>query len=419
MKSELNRTLLQVSSLLVSVALLILGNGLQTTLLGVRASIEGISAEMVGLMMSAFFGGYAIGCQYVPVLIAQVGHVRTFAALTSLVSAIALMHALFPTAGIWILLRVLYGCFFAGLLLITESWLNGCTDRKYRGRVLAIYSMVFFAAWSFSQLLLTIAPPSGFVLFCLVSILLSLALVPVTLSKATISAPVATAKLGLKRIYNISPIGLVGVITSGLCMSAFFGMGPTFGYSIGLDNKSISLFMFCTFLGGLVLQWPIGWLSDLIDRGMVIFFSSVVSCVISFLFVFGLEAAPKFLWLLSFLFGGFGIPIYSICVAHVNDQLTSDALVSAASGLLFLYGISSAVSPFAAGLLMRKLGPQGLFWYAGCINIPFIVFCALRLLARPSIDDKSLKSYVVLPKTTNALLHLDKRQKKGVHHQNG
>lgn len=412
MPSELYRTIIQISSLLLSVALLILGNGLQTTLLGVRAGIEGIPTEAVGLIMSAFFAGYAVGCRYVPLLIVRIGHVRAFAALTSLVSTIALLHALFPVASVWIILRILHGCFFAGLLLIVESWLNGCTDRQYRGRVLAIYSIVFFAAWSASQFLLNIAPPSGFVLFCLVSILLSVALVPVTISQATVPGAVITGKLGLRRLYHISPLGLIGVMISGLCMSAFFGMGPSFGHGIGLDNASISLFMGCTFMGGLALQWPLGWLSDLIDRGAVIALSSAINCAVCFLFVFSLDAAPHWLWTLSFLFGGFGIPIYSICVAHINDQLSRDALIAAASGLLFIYGMGAAISPFLAGLVMGSLGPAGLFWFAGAIQIPFLGFCAFRVMARTPVTDKLRRSFVVLPRTTNALLHLDKRQKR-------
>ncbi|MFP4388814.1 MAG: MFS transporter [Desulfococcaceae bacterium] len=412
MDSDFRRTIVQISSLLLSVALLILANGLQTTLLGVRAGIEGIPAETVGLIMSAFFAGYAGGCRYVPSLIARIGHVRAFAALTSIVSVIALLHALFPVAWAWIALRMFHGCCFAGLLLIVESWLNGCTDRRYRGRVLALYSIVFFAAWSASQLLLTLAPPSGFALFCLVSILLSVALVPVTVSQATVpgigEAPV---KLRLKQLYDISPMGLAGVIAAGLGMSAFFGMGPSFGQDIGLENRSISLFMACTFLGGLTLQWPIGWLSDRIDRGAVIALVSGIHCLICFLFVLGLEAAPGFLWFLSFIFGGFGIPIYSVCVAYINDQLQKEALVSAASGLLFVYGVGAAISPVLAGLLMGGIGPEGLFWFIGGIQGLFVGFCIWRLLARQGAPEQIRGGFVVLPRTTSALLHLDQRRK--------
>ncbi|MFW6372634.1 MAG: MFS transporter [Thermodesulfobacteriota bacterium] len=410
---DFRRTLFQVSSLLISLGLLILGNGLQTTLLGVRAGIEGIPPETVGLMMSAFFTGYLIGCRFIPKLVSQVGHVRAFAALTSLVSTIALLHALFPNPWVWIVLRVLHGCFFAGLILIVESWLNGCTEKRYRGRVLAIYGIVYFAAWSASQLLLNLAPPSGFVLFCLVSILLSVALVPVTVSRAKVPGMTAAAKLSLKSLYRVSPLGMTGVLVSGLCMSAFFGMGPTFGQAIELDHASLSVFMFATYFGGLTFQWPIGWLSDHIDRGAVIALSSLVNCLVCFGFVYIPAPAPEVLWVLSFLFGGFGIPVYSVCVAHTNDQLTRDALLAAASGLLFVYGLGSAVSPFAAGILMGNLGPEGLFLFAGIIQIPFICFCAYRVLGRPPVVEKLRRSFVVLPRTTDALLHLDKRHQPG------
>ncbi|MFW5855070.1 MAG: MFS transporter, partial [Thermodesulfobacteriota bacterium] len=189
--------------------------------------------------------------------------------------------------------------------------------------------------------------------------------------------------------------------------------GPTFGQAIELDHASLSVFMFATYFGGLTFQWPIGWLSDHIDRGAVIALSSLVNCLVCFGFVYIPAPAPEVLWVLSFLFGGFGIPVYSVCVAHTNDQLTRDALLAAASGLLFVYGLGSAVSPFAAGILMGNLGPEGLFLFAGIIQIPFICFCAYRVLGRPPVVEKLRRSFVVLPRTTDALLHLDKRHQPG------
>ena len=250
--------MLSLSALLSGVAILVLGNGLQGTLLGVRAGIEGMAAETIGLIMSAYFVGFAVACFVVPPLVERVGHIRTFAALASIASAVALAHAIFVTAGVWILLRIAQGACYAGLIMVIESWLNASTSRRHRGRVLATYSVVLYAAWALSQPMLSVAPPSDFVLFCIVSICLSLALVPITLMGSGGPGFVTASRTGLRRLYQISPLGLVGALAVGAVTGALLGMGPTFAQNNGLSDFGISAFMGLTIGGALALQWPLG-----------------------------------------------------------------------------------------------------------------------------------------------------------------
>lgn len=259
-----------VSALLFGIGLLVLGNGLQGTLLGVRAGLEGFRQETIGLMMSAYFAGYVAGSIWCPRLIDQAGHIRVFAALASIASAATLTHALTIEPTSWTFLRALNGACYAGLGIVTESWLNGHAAPGRRGQLLAIYGVVTMGAWAASQLLLNLADPAGFVLFCLVSVLLSLALVPIALTRAAVPVTADQSRVSLKKLYTISPLGFAGCLLTGLAMSAFWGMGPTFAQQIGLNNIHLSLFMAAPIVGAVVLQWPLGWVSDQIDRRGVI-----------------------------------------------------------------------------------------------------------------------------------------------------
>ena len=223
---------LRYLSILVSVALLVIGNGLQQTLVGLRAGIEGYAEETVGVMMSAYFVGFVFASIQAPRVIQRVGHIRAFAAFASAASAFALCFAIFVSPPVWIALRVAQGACWAGLIIIVESWLNASAERSWRGRVLAIYSIVMYAAWAASQPMVGLAPTSGFVLFAVVSICLSLALVPITLSRAGGPGVVLATRLELKRLFAISPTALAGAFVLGATVAAFFGMAPVASHAM-------------------------------------------------------------------------------------------------------------------------------------------------------------------------------------------
>ena len=402
-------SLLSLSALLLGVAVLVLGNGLQGTLLGVRAGTEGMAADTIGLIMSAYFVGYAVGSFLAPPLVERVGHIRTFAALASIASAIALAHAMFVDPAAWTLLRVAHGACYAGLIMVVESWINASTDQRYRGRVLATYSVVLYAAWALSQPLLNLAPPTGFVLFCIVSICLSLALVPIALMRAGGPGVIAASRRGLGRLYEISPVGVAGALVVGLVTGALWGMGPTFAQRIGLSDAGISAFMGLTMLGALALQWPLGWLSDYVGRRPVMLGACLAAGTASLALVWGVERpSSPLLYALSFLFGGFSITMYSLAIAHVNDHIEADELIAAASGLVLVYGVGAALGPFSASLAMGCLGPSGLFLFTATILFGFVGFDIYRMLRRGPVPRAVRETFVGVPSTTHASLPLHK-----------
>lgn len=398
-----------VAALLVGVALLVLGNGLQGTLVAVRADAEGFGEQVTGLVMAAYFVGFVVGSVTVPRLIEQAGHIRVFAALASLASVATLSHVLKIDPWTWGGLRAVNGWCYAGLVMVAESWLNGSATQATRGRILSLYGIVMIGAWAVGQGLLTVADPDGFRLFLLVSILISLSLVPITLSRAQAPILPKALKLKLGRLYSVSPLGVVGCFASGLAMSAFWALGPVYARGMGLEDRGVALFMGVTMAGALVLQWPVGALSDRIDRRWVITGASLAAAAAAI----ALAAVPPNgvgrLLALGFLFGGLGIPIYSLCVAHANDYLEPEELVTATGGLLLLYGFGSMVGPVAAGALMER-GPGGvLFLWAGAVQAATAVFAIWRMRRRAPLTTVEREAFRAVPRTTAAVLELDPR----------
>jgi len=391
---------------------LVLGNGLQGTLLGVRGGMEGMAQESIGLMMSAYFAGYMLGSIFIPRRVQSVGHIRAFAAFASIASAIALVHVLFVSAWPWTVLRILHGFCYAGLILVVESWLNGATDNHHRGRVLSIYQLTLMVGWAVSQTLLGAASPAGFALFLLISIFLSLSLVPITLGKVTSPGTITASRVSLRRLLAISPLGVAGVFVLGVVSSAFFGMGPVFAHDIGLEPGGIAVFMTATMLGAIVLQWPLGWLSDQVDRRQIIIWTAAGTAAASFALVSQAGDSLYHLLPFAFVFGALSLPAYSLCVSHVNDHIGKDALVATASGLILVYGAGSALGPFAASLVMGQLGPGGLYLFAGIVELLFVVFGFYRLTQRSAVLKEHKQVFVSLPRTTHVAMQLDKRGRR-------
>lgn len=401
----------KTSALLLGVCFLGLGTGLQGTLLGLRAGLEGMSEESIGLMMSAFFVGYGLCSILVPHMVTAVGHVRTFAALASIASVAALFHLLHVSAPAWILFRLLNGGCYAGLILIAESWLNSCAEQTHRGRTLAVYNIVLFGSFALSQALINLASPAEFNLFCLVSILLSLSLVPITLSRATVPGTVSASRLGLGRLFAISPLGVCGVFLVGLWMSSFVGMGPLFAHQIGLEEAGVSLLMGIGMAGPIVFQWPLGWFSDRVDRRWIVIFAAGIAGVIGLCIAFE-SASPSLVGMASlvFVYEGLSIPIYSICVAHVADLISRDDILSAASSLISVYGVGAIFGPFVSGVAMGEMGPKGLFVVSSVLGFAFVGFSLYRLTSREAITKALKRSFVAVPRTSHVILHMDKRR---------
>lgn len=401
---------LQIGALLLGIALLVLGTGLAGTLVGVRAGLENMGSQTVGVIMSAYFVGYVASSLLVPRLVNEVGHIRTFAALAAIASAVSLAFAIFVSPFTWIMLRAIHGACFAGLLIVTESWLNIATERNSRGRVLAIYGIVVYGAWAASQPLLSLSPPSGFVLFCLVSICLSLALVPITLMRAVGPGVVEAGRASIRRLFTISPVAIVGAFAIGLVTSAFFGMAPTFAQRTGMDDGEIAAFLSVTLIGALLLQWPLGWLSDSVDRRLVILGAALGICVSALGLAWNTDGGMTSLLLLSFSLGAFALPAYSLCLAHANDGVDAAEVVSVSSGLILIFGLGSTAGPFTASLVMEAMGPGGLFLFMAAVALVLALYDIFVLVTIPKIAKRRKSSFVAMPQTSHAATRLHKHR---------
>ena len=347
-----------ISSLLCAVALLLLGNGLLNTLLTLRGVAEGYSTGMLGLIMSGYFVGFLLGTWLAIPLVRRVGHIRAFAFFAALAASTALLHILLVNPWVWLGLRVLYGLALVSLYMVIESWLNAQVPSEKRGQVFALYMMVNLGALAAAQQLLNLASPSDFVLFVLAALLISAALMPITLTRQTQPSMPETLHTNLRQLARVAPVAMAAAGLSGLALGAFWGMAPVYASLSGFDAPGVGLLMSGTILGGALLQWPIGHYSDRHDRRRVLLWVVLLAVVVALLMTL-LSAGP---WLLAamFVWGGLAFAIYPLAVAQMVDQLHSDEILAGSSGLLMVNGIGSVCGPLLAGLLMQQFGAQAL-----------------------------------------------------------
>ena len=380
-------------ALLLGIALIMLGNGLQSTLLGVRATLEGFGTATTGLVMTAYFVGFVSGSVIVPRLLANVGHVRVFAALASLASGAALVHTVFVTPLSWGLIRIATGFCFAGLYVVAESWINEAATNKTRGQLLSVYMIMVLGGTGSGQLLMNLSDPRSFELFVLVSVLISFALIPITLSVGRAPPFDAPEPIGIRALFRASPLGVAGAFLIGIAHSALYGMGPVFATEIGLDVERIALFIAVALFGGLVLQWPIGWLSDRFDRRRVIVAIAWIAATASIVAGVGGIDSYAVLIAATALLGGMSMPLYSLCGAHTNDHLTPRQIVAASATLVLVGGIGLTMGPLLAALLMQAVGPQGIFWLLTLMHACIGAYGLFRMMRREPVPLDEQRTY--------------------------
>lgn len=405
----MSRTLAPVLALLLSVAFLILGHGLMGTLLPVRAQIELFATPVIGLLGSLYFLGFGLGCVLGPHIIQRVGHIRAFAGLAALVVAVPLTHALFPHPIAWAGLRVLAGLCFAGLYTVIESWLNQAVDNDSRGKVLSIYIIINLMAMTGGQLLLSLDSPESFELFSLVAILMTLAVVPIALMRAAAPVPPVSVRLRLRRLYQLSPVGMIGCLTIGVTNGAFWTVAPAYVTALGRPTEAVSTFMATAVFAGAVAQWPLGRLSDRIDRRLVIMGGCLLAAIAGGgLFLFGDQPTP--LLIFAALFGGFALSSYALCIAHANDFIAPEDAVEASSGLLLTYAAGAALGPLLGAAAMAVLGPGGLFATTATAHSIFAAFVLYRMRRRAPVPAEERESFVLMePRTSAVVFELDPR----------
>jgi MFS family permease len=393
------------------VGLLVVGTGLMFSAIGAQAGLANFSGLVTGLIMSAYFAGFIFGTYACPAIIRRVGHIRTFAAMASLASCIPLLHVLWLNPWFWGGLRFVTGVCLVGLYIVVESWLNVVAVSEQRGKVFAAYMAVSGVAMALGQWLILFGDRFGFVPFALVSILFSFALLPITLTPVSEPEPTEAPTLGLGALFAISPIGVIGAVASGLLSGAFYSLGHIFGQGVGFSERGIATFMAATILGGAVMQWPVGHLSDRFDRRWVLFWVCIACASVAGTGFYLAREYEDSLIFLGILYGGLSFTVYGLSVAHVNDLIDPGRVLEVAGGLLLLHGLGATAGPTLGGVVMDFLGPESLMLYFAVV----LVLLALSIwrysgttLVAEVTSHKS--GYVMMSGGSQAVLKMDPRR---------
>jgi MFS family permease len=368
-----------VLPLFAGLALLMVGNGLLSSLLGIRSDLEGFNTVVIGVVMSMYYVGFLVGSLTVPRWLTTVGHIRVFAGLTSLVAASALSYSLLVEPIAWGVLRFVVGLCMSGLYVTIESWLNQRATNETRGRLLSVYMLVVTFGLGLGQLLLGVGDPAGFTLFVLVGILVSLAVVPVAMIRIPTPSEVIPVELSLRSLVTTAPLGVLAVLVAGAAGGAVLAIGAVYATQIGMTSGQVGVFMAVSILGGAVTQYPLGRLSDRTPRRRVILAVAVAATATG---IAGTVVDSESIWLLVIVavYGGLAFPMYSLAVSHVNDVMPENQLVAVAAGIVFVFGAGSVVGPIIVSVLMAVLGSVGYFWGLAVFFVPLAVYALIRVV---------------------------------------
>ena len=392
--------------LLGGLGVLLVGVGLLGTVLGLRATTAAFGNLQIGLVMAGYYAGYIIGTLFVLRLIRNVGHVRCFAAFAALAAAASLGFGLLVGPVIWFILRLLSGICVVGIYMVVESWLNEQSTGPRRGSIFSLYMMSTLIALGAGQFLLLAGDTSELTLFALAAILISLGVVPIAITRVTEPRIELVVPVQLSELARISPLGMVGALSSGIVNGAFWGMAPVFGQHLDLSDGDIALLMSSTILGGVLLQWPIGHLSDRIDRRTILiltsFATAAASGTISYITVHGYPGLIP----MAFLYGGLMFTLYSISVAHTNDHLGAGQVLEATRGLLLVFGIGALCGPILGGLAMEIFGPAGLPAMSAITAAGLALFGVFRITQRaaPAVEEQA--EFVPMVRTSQVALEM-------------
>jgi MFS family permease len=375
-------TLRPIFSLLLGLFFLIVGHGLQLTLVPLRAEAEGWSSFEIGMIGSAYYVGFLGGCIATPYLILRAGHIRAFMALAAIITAAMVAHPLWVAFGPWLVLRLAIGAALAGLYMIIESWLNDRASNQNRGLIMSIYIMVNYAALALGQFLVTQASPMTFTLFAVATFAMAIASIPLALTRQQQPAPVALVRFRPQAVYRAAPVGLVGVFGSGLANGAYWSLGAVAAVGHGMTAAEAAVFLTIATIAGTFAQWPVGRVSDRMDRRLVL------GALLGMAVVFGLVLAFVPLgtagWYVIAVPYGFAIaPIYSISAAHAYDRVPKGTMVETAASLFLASATGSIVGPLVASVMMGHFGGAVLFLYTAAIYAALGAYVFIRVRQRP------------------------------------
>jgi len=402
-------------ALFAGYGILMIAHGLQGNLLGVRAVIEQFNFIATGAMMSGYFIGYFTGANVVPKLVGKVGHIRVFAAFASIASLAILIHAVFVNPLVWIGGRFLTGFSVIGIFIVVESWLNDRANNRTRGQVLSTYMFVSLIGLALGTLLLNFSSPEKYEPFILVSLLLSIALIPILLTKRKPPKFKKITGIKIKELYKISPFGTLSMFCTGFIHSAIFTLGAVYAATMNFTIFEISLLLFLITVSGAVFQWPIGYFSDHGDRRVIIIgcaFAGAIFCSLSItssgtslenMYLASSVGMDKIMFFIFVtLYAGFALPLFTLNLAYVNDYIPKEKFVAAGGGLQIIFGLGAIGGPIVASLLMYRYGSNGFFIHLIIFHIIIGLFGMYRITKR-SYEDNPESTFTPLPRNITPL----------------
>lgn len=397
--------------MLFAAAILLAGNGLQTTLIALRANAEGFDTQLIGVMGTAYFFGFMVASVLGVRLIRAFGHIRVFAALASIGAAGSLLLVMFPNPYNWIVVRCITGFCFCGLLMVMESWINESVTNSNRGRVMSIYRIVDLMAVTSAQFLLPVLGFLSYELFAIVAIMFCLSLVPVSLSNSSKPQAPASFKFDLKTVWHISPLACIGTLSIGLTNSAFRTIGPIYAAKSGFDTQGVVLFMTAGIMGGAIMQYPFGYLSDKLGRRSTVLIATAGALAAGIFMSFSADN-NQMIYIGAFMFGSFAIPLYSLSGAHAHDRAQKGQFVVVTAGLTFFFALGAIIGPFLASVVIARFGPSAFFIYTSCVHAALIITVLYRMIKRAPASVKPRSNVGSFLRMTPDLFHLSRKPKK-------
>jgi MFS family permease len=381
-------TLAPVASLLTGVLVLIIGHGLQLTVVPLRAEAEGWTSYQIGAIGSAYYVGFVAGCFWAPFVIRRSGHIRAFTAFVSITTAILLAHTLWVAFIPWVAFRLIIGASLAGLYMIIESWLNDRATNQTRGLIMSAYIFLNFVAITIGQMTVTLYPPTEFTLFALSAMAMVIAAIPVAMTRSSEPAPVKTVRFRPRALYRASPVGIVGVTLIGVANGSFWALAAVAGVGAGLTAAEAAIFMSIATAGGALMQWPVGRLSDRIDRRIVLITLLCLAATSGLILAF-VPLSRSGLFVMALLYGMSAMPTYSIAAAHAYDHAAPGTFVEVAAGVLLANASGAIIGPILASSLMEETNSVKLFLFTALVQGSLAAFAFLRLKTRPSPAGKT------------------------------
>lgn len=402
------RMIISIWPLFAGLSLIGLAVGVQGSLLGVRAELEGFDDYLIGLLMSCYFAGFLAGSLLTPKMIQRVGHIRIFAALSAVASVTILIHAIYVEPWAWALMRLFTGFAFSTIYVVSESWLNQSSNNANRGQILSIYTTILLAGICAGQFMLNLANPLDFTLFILISVMVSVAAVPILLSVIITPTIEETERVSIRHLWYRTPMGVTGIILSQWVSSILFGMGAVYATKLGFSVYQVANFMGAMMAGGMILQWPLGKLSDMVDRRWVMSVACLFAVVFALLISRESEASIR-LYLMIFMFGGCSLSLYSIVVALTNDHLRPSEIVPASGTIVLISGLTSITGPITAVFWLQIFGLQSFFVLLASCLLLLATISLWRLLTIEALPSE-YKGQVILQAATvpvGTILHAE------------